>query len=59
MGGFMGLLGFVVFVFFIFLAYKQIIFIIKAIPLYEEMVSNLKSISNDVAEIKSSLKQKN
>ena len=59
MGGFMGLFGFVLFVFFIFMAYKQIMFIIKSVPLYEEMVSNLKSINNDVAEIRLSLKQKN
>ena len=59
MGGFMGLLGLVVFVFIVYLAYKQVMFIIKSIPLYEEMVLNLKKINGDVEEIKLSLKQKN
>jgi hypothetical protein len=58
MGGFMGLLGLILFIFIIYLAYKQIQFIIKAVPLYEEMVSNLKSINSDIADIKSSINQK-
>ena len=59
MGSFMGLLGLVLFVFIVYLAYKQVMFIIKSVPLYEEMVSNLKKINSDVEEIKLSLKQKN
>ena len=55
----MGLLGLVLFVFIVYLAYKQVMFIIKSVPLYEEMVSNLKKINSDVEEIKLSLKQKN
>jgi hypothetical protein len=58
MGGFMGLLGLILFIFIIYLVYKQIQFIIKAVPLYEEMVSNLKSINSDIADIKSSINQK-
>jgi hypothetical protein len=58
MGGFMGLFGFLLFVFIIYLAYKQIQFIIKAVPLYEEMVSNLKEINRGISDLKASISQK-